>query len=170
MFVYTLNNKQYNFFENLLAALRFAPTKLNYFTKKTKRTLSLAKKTLDTIKLTNIRAYSFHGCLTEEGKIGSDYRIDLSVKADLNKSAKSDQLTDTVDYVHLNQIVKEEMSVPSKLLEQVVDRILNRILKELSMVQKATVKVSKVNPPLGGDVERVSVKSSRKRNTSKLVK
>lgn len=118
---------------------------------------------MDTIKLTNIRAYSFHGCLTEEGKIGSDYRIDLSIKADLKKSAKSDELADTVDYVHLNQIVKEEMSIPSKLLEQVVERILKRVLKEIKMVQKATVTVSKINPPLGGDVEMVSVKSTKKR-------
>lgn len=121
------------------------------------------KNKLDTITLTNIRAYSFHGCLTEEGKIGSDYRIDLRIKADLKKPAHSDELDDTVDYVHLNSIVKEEMAVPSKLLEQVVHRILNRILKELQMVQKATVKVSKLNPPLGGDVEMVSVKSTKQR-------
>lgn len=123
----------------------------------------LCQKKVDTIKLTNIRAYSFHGCLTEEGKIGSDYRIDLSIKADLKKSAKSDELADTVDYVHLNKIVKEEMSIPSKLLEQVVERILKRIFKEIKMVQKATVTVSKINPPLGGDVEMVSVKSTKKR-------
>lgn len=116
-----------------------------------------------TIKLTNIRAYSFHGCLTEEGKIGSDYRVDLSVKADLKKSAKSDDLKDTVDYVHLNAIVKEEMAIPSKLLEQVSERILNRVLKELEMVKKVSVKVSKLNPPLGGDVEMVSVKSTKSR-------
>lgn len=118
---------------------------------------------LDTIKLTNIRAYSFHGCLTEEGKIGSDYRVDLSVKADLKKSGKSDNLKDTVDYVHLNTIVKEEMAIPSKLLEQVSIRILNRVLGELEMVQKVSVKVSKLNPPLGGDVEMVSVKSTKSR-------
>lgn len=116
-----------------------------------------------TIKLTNIRAYSFHGCLTEEGKIGSDYRVDLSVKADLKKSAKSDDLKDTVDYVHLNAIVKEEMAIPSKLLEQVSERILNRVLKELKMVKKVSVNVSKLNPPLGGDVEMVSIKSTKSR-------
>ncbi|HET8808939.1 MAG TPA: dihydroneopterin aldolase [Flavobacteriaceae bacterium] len=118
---------------------------------------------MDSITLTNIRAYSFHGCLTEEGKIGSDYRIDLTIKANLKKSAKSDNLQDTVDYVRLNQIVKEEMAIPSKLLEKVAERILSRVFKELKLVKKASVRVSKINPPLGGDVEMVSVKLTKRR-------
>ena len=89
------------------------------------------------IKVKNIRVYAYHGCLDEEGKIGSEYRVDLSVKADLKKSAKSDQLNDTVDYVHLNIIVKEEMAVRTKLLETVADKILDRILNEIPMVKKS---------------------------------
>ena len=83
------------------------------------------------IKVENIRIYAFHGCLIEEGKIGSDYRVDVKVKADLNKSSKTDELRDTVDYVHLNKIVKEEMAIRSALLEHVVERILNRIFTEI---------------------------------------
>lgn len=115
------------------------------------------------IELNNIRSYAFHGCLTEEGKIGSEYRIDLSVETDLTQSAKSDQLEDTVDYVHLNQIVIQEMKTRSYLLEHVADRILNRVLEEITMVYETSVKVSKINPPLGGDVENVSVTLSKKR-------
>ena len=99
----------------------------------------------------------------EEGKIGSDYRIDLSVKTNLQPSAKSDQLTDTVDYVHLNRIVKEEMAVRTKLLETVADMILERILLELPLVKKAKIKVSKLNPPIGGNVEMVSIIMERER-------
>ena len=106
------------------------------------------------IKVKNIRVYAYHGCLDEEGKIGSEYRVDLFVKADLKKSAKSDKLSDTVDYVHLNKIVKEEMSVRTKLLETVADKILDRILHELPLVKKVTVDVSKINPPIGGNVAR----------------
>ena len=83
------------------------------------------------IKIKNIRVYAYHGCLVEEGKIGSDYRVDLEVKADLKKSAQTDHLSDTVDYVHLNRIVKEEMAVRTKLLETVASSILDRILDEL---------------------------------------
>ena len=61
---------------------------------------------MGTIKLKNIRTYSYHGCLLEEGKIGSDYKVDLEVKTDLRKSSISDSLEDTVDYVILNRIVK----------------------------------------------------------------
>jgi len=112
---------------------------------------------MGTIKISNIKVYAYHGCLVEEGKIGSDYRIDLTVKADLKKSAETDHLADTVDYVHLNKIVKEEMAVRTKLLETVATLILDRILLEIPLVNKAKIKVSKLNPPIGGNVEMVSI-------------
>ena len=115
------------------------------------------------IKVRNIRVYAYHGCLDEEGKIGSEYRVDLAVKTDLSKSAKTDNLADTVDYVHLNRIVKEEMGVRTKLLETVADRILTRIIDEIPIVKKATVEVSKVNPPIGGNVALVTIKMSKKK-------
>ncbi len=99
----------------------------------------------------------------EEGKIGSDYRIDLTVKANLKKSAETDHLSDTVDYVHLNKIVKEEMAVRTKLLETVANTILDRILFEIPIVDNVKVKVSKLNPPIGGNVEMVSIVMNRKR-------
>src|SRR5690606_6766204 len=114
------------------------------------------------IKVENIRVFANHGCLSEETKIGSEYRVDLEVEANLQKSAKTDKLSDTVDYVFLNRIIKEEMSIPSALLETVCRRILDRIFKEDKLVKKATVWVSKLNPPIGGDVESVTVKMKDK--------
>ena len=115
------------------------------------------------IKVNNIKLYAYHGCLDEEAKIGSEYRVDVSIKADLKKSAKTDDLTDTVDYVHLNRIVKEEMAIRAKLLEEVAQRILNRIFNELRKVKKAKVSVSKINPPIGGKVEEVVIILTKKR-------
>ncbi len=115
------------------------------------------------IKVENIRVFAYHGCLKEETKIGSDYRVDLQVKANLQDSAKTDKLNDTVDYVFLNRVIKEEMEIPSHLLETVAKRILNRIFNEDKLVEKATVWVSKLNPPIGGDVERVTIKMTDKR-------
>ena len=115
------------------------------------------------IKVNNIKLYAYHGCLDEEAKIGSEYRVDISVKADLKKSSKTDELVDTVDYVHLNFIVKEEMAIRSKLLEEVAKRILDRIFKEISMVKKGRVSVAKINPPIGGNVEEVVIILSKKR-------
>src|SRR5690606_18054265 len=111
-----------------------------------------------TINLRNIRIHSNHGCLREEMLIGSDYRVDLGIGADLSIPAKSDKLEETVDYVHLNNIVKAEMAVRSNLLEHVAKRIIDRIFLEMPQVREVEVEVSKINPPLGGDVERVSVK------------
>jgi dihydroneopterin aldolase len=118
---------------------------------------------MGTIKVRNIRVYAYHGCLVEEGKIGSDYRVDLTVKADLKKSSKSDVLEDTVDYVHLNKIVREEMAIRTKLLETVADKILDRILLEIPLVKKVKVEVSKLNPPIGGNVEMVTIGMSKNR-------
>ncbi|WP_456438951.1 dihydroneopterin aldolase [Psychroserpens sp.] len=115
------------------------------------------------IKVENIRVYAHHGCLKEETVIGSDYRVDLEIKANLKTSAKTDELVDTVDYVLLNKIVKEEMQQPSNLLETVAKRILNRIFKEDLLVKKASISVSKLNPPIGGDVEMVTIKMTERR-------
>ncbi len=115
------------------------------------------------IKVENIRVFAHHGCLKEETKIGSDYRVDLEVKANLQPSATSDKLSDTVDYVLLNRIIKEEMKLPTYLLETVAKRILIRILKEDQLVTKATVWVRKLNPPIGGDVEMVTIKMTERR-------
>lgn len=115
------------------------------------------------IKVENIRVFANHGCLKEETAIGSDYRVDVVVNADLSKSAQTDNLSDTIDYVFLNKVVREEMATPSKLLETVAQRIIDRILNEDKLVSKVTVSVSKINPPIGGDVEMVTIKLSEKR-------
>ncbi|OAD45480.1 MULTISPECIES: dihydroneopterin aldolase [Polaribacter] len=115
------------------------------------------------IQVNNIKLYAFHGCLDEEAKIGSEYSVDVEIKANLKKSSKTDELADTVDYVHLNRIVKEEMAIRSKLLEEVAQRILDRIFKEILMVKKAKVSVAKINPPIGGNVEEVVIILTKKR-------
>ena len=112
---------------------------------------------MGTIRLQNIRTFSFHGCLNEEASIGSDYRIDLEVKCNLKKSSQSDELKDTVDYVHLNKIVVEEMAIRSKLLEHVAHRIITRIFSEIPSISRILLAVSKLNPPIGGDVEAVTI-------------
>lgn len=115
------------------------------------------------IKVENIRVFAHHGCLKEETVIGSLYRVDLKVWANLKKAAITDNLLDTVDYVLLNKIVVEEMATPSKLLEQVCQRIIKRIFKEDPLCRRARIQISKINPPIGGDVEKVSVALTEKR-------
>ncbi len=116
------------------------------------------------IKVKNIRVYAHHGCLREESVVGSEYSVDVLVEADLSKASLSDDLAETVDYVSIHEIVKNEMGIASKLLEHVAKRIINRILSEIQLVDSVEVEVSKINPPIGGDVEEVSIVMASKRN------
>jgi len=115
------------------------------------------------IRLNNIRCYAYHGCMTEEAKIGSDYRVDLWVRADFTEAAKTDKLNDTIDYVKLNKLVKTQMTERSNLLEQVVQRMIDQVLQEFPPVMEVGVALSKINPPLGGDVESVTVELTKAR-------
>ena len=116
------------------------------------------------IYLKGIKIYAYHGCLKEENIIGSYYKVNLMVKTNLEKPSKSDLLIDTIDYSTLYEIVEKEMSIKSSLIEHVCDRILNVIFKTFPSVLKATIEVSKLNPPIDGDIKKVSVKKKRKRS------
>jgi len=109
------------------------------------------------IILSNIRTYSFHGCMDEEEKIGAEFRTDIKVKTDMTQAAETDNLSYGLDYTRLNEIVMEEMKIRAKLMETVALRIINRVLKEFDIAKKVEVKVTKLNPPVGGNIEAVSV-------------
>lgn len=109
------------------------------------------------ILVEDIRCFAYHGCMDEEGLAGTDFSVDVEVKTDLSVSAKSDDLVDTVDYVTISKIVQDEMAIRSKLIEHVAQRILDRILNELSMVEAVKLKLTKYNAPIQGDVRRVAV-------------
>ncbi len=113
---------------------------------------------MSSIHLKDIKVYAFHGCLEEEAKIGSDYIVNLNVRTNLHHAAVSDELKDTLDYVMLHNIVKEQMAIRSNLLEHVAQRILDEIFEKANQeITEARVTVAKVNPPIGGDVAEVSV-------------
>lgn len=109
------------------------------------------------IEVTQQRLYAFHGCLAEEAQIGSHYEVDLAVDVSDERSAQTDQLNDTVDYVLLARIAREEMAIRAQLLETVVSRIGERILREAPTVDWVRVRVAKLSPPIDADVERVTV-------------
>ena len=96
-----------------------------------------------TISVLGIRVYAYHGYMTEETKIGSDYEVNVVVEYNIKKASDSDDLQHTVDYVSINTIVKEEMSVASKLLEHVVARILEKIIEKYPKISCVEVSVAK---------------------------
>tara|TARA_S200000501_G_scaffold237928_1_gene223045 strand:- start:31 stop:387 length:357 start_codon:yes stop_codon:yes gene_type:complete len=109
------------------------------------------------VHVNNIKVYAYHGCLDEEGIIGSDYRVDAVVDVKNKLSHQNDDLNQTVDYSLVTQIVVEEMAIRSKLIETVAAKIIKRILHECAHSDRVFVTVTKINPPIDGDVERVSV-------------
>ena len=80
------------------------------------------------ILLKEIRCYAYHGVAPQENLIGNEYLIDLKLKVDISKAAQTDEVTDTVNYAEVHQVIKNEMAVPSKLLEHVSGRIIQKTL------------------------------------------
>ena len=115
------------------------------------------------IKVSGIKLYAYHGCMPEEKIIGGWYEVDVEIEADINAAIISDKLSDTVDYALVNEIVRREMNIRSKLVEHVAGRIAIALLKEIPLIEEVKVKVSKVNPPVSGEVERFSVEVKEKR-------
>ncbi|MFT4545407.1 MAG: dihydroneopterin aldolase [Bacteroidia bacterium] len=109
------------------------------------------------IRVKNIACYSHHGCLEEETIIGQQYLVDVEVNLDFSEAAATDDLTNTIDYCDINRIVEEEMAIRSKLIEHVGQRILNRFKAELNQLEAAEIEIKKINPPINGNVDYVSV-------------
>ena len=116
------------------------------------------------IKIEEMEFYAFHGHYQEEQIVGNRFLVDLELKTDLRKPAQSDQLRDAVNYQHAYQIVKNEMRrTKSNLLENIGKRILDALFTEMDGIQKATIRIRKLNPPMGGPIRSVGIKMSRKK-------
>jgi len=112
---------------------------------------------MSVIEIEGMEFYAFHGHFEVEKVAGNRFLVNLRIEADLSKAGESDKLEDTLDYQNAYQAVKEEMAVSSDLLEHVCQRIISRIKRDFPETQKVTVKVSKMNPPMGGQIEKVSL-------------
>ncbi|MDE7356110.1 MAG: dihydroneopterin aldolase [Rikenellaceae bacterium] len=109
------------------------------------------------IELENMEFYAFHGCYSQEKIVGNRFIVNLSVVTDAQKAAVSDNVADTVSYLDVYNVVRQEMAVTSNILENVANRILMRLADEFEAIESMLIKISKMTPPLGGQVERVSV-------------
>ncbi len=88
--------------------------------------------------------------------------VDVVLFTDFTHAAIHDDLSQTIDYVDVARIVNEEMAIPSKLIETVGHRILNRFNSELKGLKNATLEIHKICPPINADVKEVSVVMSLK--------
>lgn len=109
------------------------------------------------IQLENMEFFAYHGCYKEEQIVGNHFKVDLTLHTNCDVPSKTDNIDDALNYLKVYEFVKEEMKIKSHLLEHVAKRILDRLYNEFDQIEKAIVKVRKLNPPLGGQLESVSV-------------
>jgi len=116
------------------------------------------------IHIQQIRVRANHGCWPEEEVVGGDYIVDVSMNVDFRQSAANDDLSLTADYVQVKEIVYREMAVRAKLIETVGWRMVRAILHEIPCVQAVQLHLSKLNAPMGGEVQSVRVEIQASRN------
>ena len=113
------------------------------------------------IQIENMEFYSYHGHFKEERIVGNKFLVDLTIETDMKVPQASDNLKDAVNYQRVYEIVKLQMEKKSHLLEHIAGRIIDAIYSEVEGIEKLTVKVSKLNPTMGGKIGSVSVVLSR---------
>jgi 7,8-dihydroneopterin aldolase/epimerase/oxygenase len=109
------------------------------------------------IMVEGMEFFAYHGCFAEEQVIGTRFIVDFYIETDTRQAEQSDDLKQTINYQTVYQLVKKEMEIKAHLLEHVAHRILKSVTAAFPAIAAAEVKIFKLNPPLGGKVERVSV-------------
>ncbi len=109
------------------------------------------------IRVNDIKLFAYHGCLDEEGIIGGNYIVDVVLHTNFDEAALTDDLTKTIDYCAVNAIVEKQMAIRSKLIEHVAQRILTQLKASFSTLSHTEVKLTKIKPPINGNVGHVSV-------------
>jgi dihydroneopterin aldolase len=116
------------------------------------------------IRMEGMKFYAFHGVLPQENLVGANYYIDLKLKTDFTRAAETDELAGTVSYADIHTVVKEEMKIPSKLLEHVCQRIARRLFHDFPTIETIDISLFKENPPMGACAKRVGVEASYRRS------
>lgn len=119
--------------------------------------LNFAKKTMGIIEIEGMHFYAYHGHFESEQKVGNEFIVNLKMETDCGPASNSDNLDDALNYQTAYEIVKQEMDIPSHLLEHVAKRILDSLYRSFPALKKAEIKISKMNPPMGGEIKKVSV-------------
>lgn len=109
------------------------------------------------ISIENMSFYAYHGCFSEEQKIGTHFRASIEFETDTHKAEISDNIEDTVDYSKVYLAIKDEILKPSHLLEHVARRVIDRLKKDFPNISRIKFSLSKLNPPVGGQMDCISV-------------
>jgi 7,8-dihydroneopterin aldolase/epimerase/oxygenase len=118
------------------------------------------------IHLEDMEFYAYHGCFQEEQIVGNRFLVNLTLETNVDKASETDNINDTLNYQVAYQLVKQEMAVKSHLLEHVGNRILLTLFNHFEELEYARVKVSKLNPPMGGVMRCVSLEMEKRKNNN----
>lgn len=109
------------------------------------------------VELEGLEFHAFHGLYPHERVSGNWFEVDIAVETDFSQAAATDELSGTVNYEVLFRIVKAEMDTPSKLLETVAEKIVSDVLDQLPAAMNVSLKISKLNPPIGGKARKATI-------------
>ncbi|MGF7138657.1 dihydroneopterin aldolase [Roseimarinus sediminis] len=114
------------------------------------------------IEIEGMEFYAYHGHFIQEQVVGNKFLVNIAIETDCTQAGISDNLSDALDYQKVYTLIKNEMEQKkSFLLENIGKRILDRLYAEFTTIKKASIKISKINPPMGGQIEKVSVTLTR---------
>ena len=111
------------------------------------------------IRLQGMQFYAYHGVLPQENLVGANFYVDLKLKTDFTRAAETDSLEGTVSYADIHAAVKEEMSIPSQLLEHACQRIARRLFHDFPSIESIDLSLYKENPPMGACAQRIGVEA-----------
>ena len=109
------------------------------------------------IELKNMTFHSFHGTMEQEQIAGNDYRIDLKISLESCLATETDNIEDTINYADIFSLVKEEMAIPSQLIEHAAGRIVRIIKQNYPDISNITIRLAKINPPIQGEIEEAAI-------------
>lgn len=116
------------------------------------------------IVLQNLRIYAYHGDMPQEQTVGHWYIVNLRLNIPDQRATYTDQLTHTVNYAHLYELVCNEMSIRSRLIEHVCGRTARHILRKFPAIDHVYISIMKTNPPIGAQCDGCGVELEMDRN------
>lgn len=118
------------------------------------------------ILLEGMEFFAYHGVYQEEREKGQNFSIDLEILADYSKACRTDKLEDSIDYVQVYELIKAEMEIPSSLLENLAQRIIDSIRKKFDQIESMKVKITKLQPPISGKLKGIGIELAYNKNST----
>lgn len=109
------------------------------------------------IEIEGMQFYAFHGVMPQEREVGNTYEVVLRLEYDMSAAALSDDIALALNYAEVVDLVGAVMSRPVNLLECLVENIRRELSERFPAITGGRIKVSKLNPPIPGIIDRVSI-------------